>query len=97
MKMPTNDEINRLPRSLSAAAVAAHFGIPSDLVISARAKTVKPFSRKPLKEERTSINQEFAHAQMMKRGSDELLARTLKLIAKLEGEIRSGRKNGGVM
>jgi hypothetical protein len=94
MKMPTKEEINKLPVSLSHTTVAAYFGISTDQVISARKKAVKPLQRKPPADNEPRIDSaHIAHRRMMRQGSAELLRRTLKLIAKRNAELRFVRKD----
>ena len=92
MKPPTNDEINKLPMSLSTASVAAHFGIPVELVVSSRAKAVKPFKVKAAPEVAPSgDSSHLRNYDMMRRGSRELLERTHFLLVKMEREKRQGK------
>lgn len=89
MKNPTAEEINKLPMSLSTAAVAAHFGIPIELVVSARAKAVKPFKVAPTPEVAPSGDSaHLQHREMMRRGSRALLEATHALLVKMEREKR---------
>jgi hypothetical protein len=92
--MPTKEEINKLPVSLSHNTVAAYFGITTDQVISARKKAVKPWQRKPPPDNAPGMDSaHIAHRCMMQQGSAELLRRTLKVIAKRNAELRFVRKD----
>jgi hypothetical protein len=94
MKMPTKEEINKLPVSLSHTTVAAYFGISTDQVISARKKAVKPSQRKPRADNSPGMDSaSLTHLRDMRLGSAEFLRRTLKLIAKRNAELRFVRKD----